>query len=208
MSETICAGNVESSLFLLTFHINCSWYINNNINSVFIIYLWSIYNVAHGVFIIAYKQSAPQHRTPPQLFAFNILIAPKRTHVNVSKQEYKNLVVAFTNSPAWHFTWQKFTYFAQSVEAVEELRVRNWWNCECEKRLVEVRLLVKKVELKDLSPESQRRFVACNSAAYLANSKTNVYSRQQRRKTLCTLLLFLQSSHTQPPPIVKYTSKV
>ena len=94
------------------------------------------------------------------------------------------------------------------MEAVEEERVRNWWNCECEKRLVEVRLLVKKVELKDLSPESQRRFVACNSAAYLANSKTNVYSRQQRRKTLCTLLLFLQSSHTQPPRIVKYTSKV
>ena len=78
------------------------------------------------------------------------------------------------------------------MEAVEELRVQNWWNCECEKRLVEVRLLVKKVELKDLSPESQRRFVACNSAAYLANS--NVYSRQQRRKTLCILLLFLQSS--------------
>ena len=94
------------------------------------------------------------------------------------------------------------------MEAAEEQWVRNWWNCECEKRLVEVRLLVKKVELKDLSPESQRRFVACNSAAYLANSKTNVYSRQQRRKVLCTLLLFLQSSHTQPPRIVKYTSKV
>ena len=103
---------------------------------------------------------------------------------------------------------KRFTYFAQTVEAAEEQWVRNWWNCECEKRLVEVRLLVKKVELKDLSPESQRRFVACNSAAYLANSKTNVYSRQHRRKTLCTLLLFLQSSHTQPPRIVKYTSKV
>ena len=57
----------------------------------------------HRVFIIAYKQSAPQHRTPPQLFASNILIAPKRTNLiltNFSKQEYKNLVVAFINSPA------------------------------------------------------------------------------------------------------------
>ena len=106
MSQTICARNIECSLSLLTLSS-----IYNVINSVFIIYLWSIYNVAHRVFIIAYKQSAPQHRTPPQLFAFNILIAPKRTQVNVSKQEYRDLVVAFINSPAWRFNRQKMYIF-------------------------------------------------------------------------------------------------
>ena len=188
MSQTICARNIECSLSLLTLSS-----IYNVINSVFIIYLWSIYNVAHRVFIIAYKQSAPQHRTPPQLFAFNILIAPKRTQVNVSKQEYRDLVVAFINSPAWRFTWQKNYLFrtncggSRRTVSAKLVELRVW------KEVSGSWLLVKKVELKDLSPESQRRFVACNSAAYLANSKTNVYSRQQRRKTLCTLLLFLQS---------------
>ena len=167
---------------------------------MFIIYLWPIYNAAHGVFIIAYKQSSPQHRTPPQLFAFNILIAPKRTQVNVSKQKYKNLSVAFINSPAWRFNWRKnYLFWTKSGGSRRRASAK----------LVELRVW-KEISGSEAVSEKggTEGFVACNSAAYLANSKTNVYSRQQRRKTLCSLLLFLQSSHIEPPRIVKYTSKV